>query len=304
MKTIILILVILNIHFAYGQEQIFSFLAGPGEELNINFEDTAEYKYISIDTNNVWFITNPQKEILFLPPELPELGEKAIISDTNNYYKNNLKSSFQFKLYLESSFFYYIFFRYKYDFEKNKDGGIIETSYNNGETWKNILFDDEIINYKSQVYGYLYNINDTIASYNNQPGFTGLQSEMEHVEFDFQKYGYDDTVLIRFTISTDSVDSQNEGWMFDDFRFFNTIGNGIYNFENSIPSIKVFPNPSSDIINIICYDEEIVQLQVLSLTGDVIFQENNKNVISVKSLKPGMYFIKINNSYFSKIIKE
>jgi hypothetical protein len=303
MKTKIFILLLLNVLFVYGQEPILFFDAW---HLDINFEDTSEYKYLSIDTNKVWIITKPQKNILFLPTTLPELGEKAIISDTNQYYKKNLRTSFQFKLYLESSFDYSIFSRYKYDLDKNKDGGIIETSYDNGETWKNILFDDRIMNSSvSKVFGLLYDINDTILSYNNQPGFTGFHPELGHFEIYFRYFGDGDadTMLLRFTLSSDSIESQNEGWMLDDIRFFKTLADRIYSHGGKMPVLKIFPNPTLGIIYITSDIEEIAQIQILSLTGTVLFQENDKNVIQINNLKPGLYFIRINNRYLSKIVK-
>jgi len=71
-----------------------------------------------------------------LPSDDPYLGEYAIISDTNDYYPIKIKSSFQFKLLLDCGCdVYSINFSHKYDFDKNKDRGIIESSFNNGLSW-------------------------------------------------------------------------------------------------------------------------------------------------------------------------
>ena len=92
---------------------------------NINFEDTIKHKYIAIDTQNIWQIDKPEKVILFLPPSSPYLGEKVIFTDTSKYYTSNIESSFQFILYLGEGNTYKILLEHKFDFEPNKDGGII-----------------------------------------------------------------------------------------------------------------------------------------------------------------------------------
>jgi len=300
MRTKIFILSLLNVLYANGQEFIFSI---DPFHLSINFEDSSEYKYFSIDTNNLWFIAKPQKDILFIPSTLPLLGEKAIISDTNLYYGKNLRSSFHFKFYLESSFNYSIFARYKFDFDKNKDGGIIETSYDNGETWTNILFDDRIVNSNDfRLYGIFYDKKDTIISYNNQPGFTGLCSGMEHFEIYFEYWEpINDTIILRFTFSSDSIDSHNEGWLLDDIRFDKSWDCKINDPASTSPDIKIFPNPASGIIYLISESEEIDQIQILSLTGTILYQEYKKDMIKINHLNPGIYFMKVNNRFLNKI---
>jgi hypothetical protein len=79
MRGLIIIVLYLSTLSIYSQEIL------DWHYSTINFEDTSEYKYVSIDTK-------PEKQILFLPSNYPDLGAYAIISDTNDYYPIKVKS--------------------------------------------------------------------------------------------------------------------------------------------------------------------------------------------------------------------
>ncbi len=258
----------------------------------INFEDTTENKYIDIDTSNIWQIVEPDKQILFIPPEHSYLGNYAIIGDTNNFYANNINSSFQFKLLFGDGDFYDIGFSQKYDFEENKDGGIIETSYDNGNTWQNILFDSIIQNNLVDAFN-LYNSEDTISSFQNQPGFTGLQSNIESViiQFDALESLRGDSMLRRFTISTDSVDNQNEGWMLDHFGFSGALRDGIES-NNYGAKIDIYPNPVKNLLEIKT-DNEITRVKIISLLGITLLEKEGLNIksIDLTGIDTGIYLV-------------
>jgi hypothetical protein len=86
MRGLIIIVLYLSTLSIYSQEIL------DWHYSTINFEDTSEYKYVSIDTNSIWYVTKPEKQILFLPSNYPDLGAYAIISDTNDYYPIKVKS--------------------------------------------------------------------------------------------------------------------------------------------------------------------------------------------------------------------
>jgi len=71
MKNIILLLL-----FGYsisGFSQISVDFCWPGSD--ISFETTFEHNFVQIDTNEIWYIAKPNKEILFIPSNSPYLGE-------------------------------------------------------------------------------------------------------------------------------------------------------------------------------------------------------------------------------------
>ena len=284
MKKLILFLILFKMSFAYAQEVII--LNAYLTELSL--EDTSEYKYVSIDTDSVWYIAKPQKVLLSMPSNL---GDYALITDTNQYYPKNSRSSFQFKLYLDVVDFYLIEFYQKYDFELKKDGGIIETSYDNGETWQNLIMDTLIINHNL---GYLlYDIDDTIEAFGGQPGFTGTFSEGGFYSVWWQNYSMiGDTMLLRFTFASDSNDTDNEGWLLDGFRF----GGGLVPIDDPATNsaLTLYPNPASSYLSIKTQNGLLVQLDVLTTAGTIVYSKtiNGNEILDISSLKPGIYFIR------------
>ncbi|MBA7532480.1 hypothetical protein ES705_24706 [subsurface metagenome] len=186
---------------------------------------------------------------------------------------------------------YSITFYQKYDFEEFADGGIIETSYDKGLTWQNILFDTLIQNNLVESIN-LYEADDTINSYDNQPGFTGLQSDMNLVVIDFEaNRNYYDTMSLKFTISTDSYDAQNEGWLLDGF-YFAGITVGIEASVNN-SGVKISPNPSSDLLSIYSETNSITTVEIFSLDGKKLLSENSYEIrsVDISKLQPGIYLI-------------
>lgn len=281
-----------------------------------NFEDSTELPFVKINDAKVWKIMKPQKHILFLPSNQPGLGQKAMVSDTNLYYGSNLKASFQFKVFLDGSDGYQLVFRHKFDFEQHMDGGIIETSYNNGEQWFNII-DDPIIN-ENLVYSTgMYTRDDIIHSASDKPGFTGKQQALSDVVYSFKfKHwtGYD-TLLIRFTLYSDSINGNNEGWMLDDFEFGGWLedggGVGIQD-DLKMDAIKLYPNPASNTIYINTGGFKHTDVTIIDLNGRVVKSKNlsqGENKLNLIGITAGIYMVKITDivsgqTLYNKLVKD
>ncbi|MBN1414677.1 MAG: T9SS type A sorting domain-containing protein [Bacteroidales bacterium] len=289
----LLFIVLLAYAIVCNSQEIFCLGQGLGADLD--FEYPTHYNYVKIDTDHVWFITRAEKEILFA--DTPN-NKHSLITDTSDYYKNNIKSSVNFKLCFSKCEDYTIMFWHKYDFERNKDGGIIETSHDNGLTWQNIIHDTLIMNNIKDTVR-LYNNSDIISSYGDQPGYTGRQSEDKSVRINFyaREYMLEDTMLLRFTISTDSTDAQNEGWMLDDFHFYGEETAINYRINDIKP--LVYPNPASSYINI--YDEQktVDAVKIISLTGETIIEKKGGNIctLNIDSLAAGFYLLVCRNEH-------
>lgn len=269
----------------------------------VDFEDSLEHQFVKIDSSNVWEIIKPNKNILFLPSNQSDISTTAIVSDSNIYYSKNLTSSFQFKFYLSAYDGYTISFVHKYDFDKNKDGGIIETSFDNGETWNNIIL-DTVINDNIEYVVNSYTTADTIRSGNNNPGFTGLQAELTPVVYGFNSSETSalKTMLLRFTIYSDSIDSNNEGWMLDKFNFGGWTFDGIKD-NTASSNISIYMNQTNRRL-VVNADIKIEKLDVLNLNGVIIKSLNNTSVIDFGTIPAGVYVIKVNNSITRKIVVE
>lgn len=271
-----------------------------------NFEDTTQFNHILINHPDTWKIMKPEKEILFFPDNAIYLGDYGIITDTNQYYSPGIHASFQFKLWPSGGYnLYYISFWHKYDFNPNVDGGIIETSWDYGETWQNIMF-DSIIQPRLDSSGNMYSLLDTISSFDNQPGFTGLNESGKRsgigfwTPYDLLHEGTIDTLLLRFTFKSGDIESNHEGWLLDDFIFH---GGTFNNIEEAIStkSITVYPNPANDRINIKHENEIVNHIRIYSLTGQII-KETNQSEFSVYDMKPGIYIIQVNEIHTEKLI--
>jgi hypothetical protein len=74
------------------------------------------------------------------------------------------------------------------------------------------------------------------------------------------------------------------------------ISTGIQNITDSNSNLSIYPNPSSDLVNIIS-DREIIKIVVSDLTGRIIDSyvcENKKNYnLSVKNLSSGVYLFSV-----------
>lgn len=79
--------------------------------------------------------------------------------------------------------------------------------------------------------------------------------------------------------------------------------------KNSLKKLKVFPNPSGGVFNIMGLSGELKSLQIINVFGQTlqVIEVNDKNaVIDLSGLAPGTYFLNIENTEFErvKIIKE
>jgi hypothetical protein len=65
--------------------------------------------------------------------------------------------------------------------------------------------------------------------------------------------------------------------------------------ELSNIQVKVYPNPTTDIITISTTSPLNVNFQIINLLGEIILQDNSKN-ISVRDFPNGIYYLRIFNS--------
>ena len=80
----------------------------------------------------------------------------------------------------------------------------------------------------------------------------------------------------------------------DEFLSVNSLG-----FSEEI---IIYPNPSSDYINI-NYDEEIWKLQIINMNGEKIDVKPSKSSIDISFLSKGIYILNFNNNFINACIK-
>lgn len=271
--------------------------------------DTLEWNsiLINIDTSsqNVWQIGKPQKVIFDSAATQPN----AIVTDTINFYPSNDTSRFTLEI-LNNWGTWGIFalqWKQKLDLDQGLDGGIIEYSVDTGRTWVNVFNNPYVYNF----YGFQAINKDTLP--NGEYAFSGTDSTWRDVWlcFDFswfQQFNWNDTLRFRFTMLSDSIDNNKEGWMIDNMMahitFIHTI-NEPKEFSHS----TVYPNPASDIVNIqapkITGYHIIELMELTDATGRVVDKWTNiptKFWFDTSKYNDGLYFLKIATNIKSETI--
>ena len=218
------------------------------------FEDTLtfdpQHEWISIPSaeNNIWQIGQANKDFLD-----SSFSKKAvIITDTINSYPTMVDDYFLLFIPKHDNFYSWaegiLSFYHKYQTDSLSDGGLIEISYDDGESWRNVLFDYAFM---SGDFTGLYSASDTITG--GLPAFNGIANGWKYTELHWIWYGLlkeatseiSGLPVLRFRFISDSIDTGKDGWLIDQmvFRGYDVSGY----VKSGIPEVvKVFPNPTSN----------------------------------------------------------
>jgi len=266
----------------YGQDTIYSIAYHHPQPVS-NFEDrdTANYFYLdSTQSNNLWQIGTPSKTVFDGAYSAP----LALITDTFNTYPNGNISSLEFVVRTDDATS--ISFWHRFNTDSLADGGVIEVSSDGGATWANIINASSQFTFPYSLHNF-YSSTNTISSNGNKPGFTGnsdwIQSTIQGYAFDFIRF--------RFTFTSDSIDTNKDGWMLDSFDF-TCLGTGISEIGSDSP-VHIYPNPTSNLISISSDKSiEVKQVSVKDLSGKTIMT-TDKTSIDLSNFGSGLYFIEV-----------
>jgi len=238
---------------------------------NIYFETPDSL--LKMDTmliGNIWQIGRPSKTFFDSAYSIPN----AIVTDTINFYPSNNLSTFTIKI-SDPSWNQQqlnrtsINFMHKFDTDSLIDGGYIEVSYNGGSTWTNIANDPNITNF---FYDQTNSTNPLIA--NGNPAYTGRSNgwSQSFIGWCYQNVTGQYPIYLRFVFSSDSIQTNKEGWMIDNIQLFTDFCEGIPEIQNDI-SISLFPNPISTTATLVINGVEtqcIVSLQIINILGQEV----------------------------------
>jgi len=278
-NTLLLIgLLLLTTNFSYGQEDTIYSIAYTQtayRNFDLNDRDTGNYFFIdTIQLNNIWQIGTPSKTIFNSAYSTP----LALVTDTLNNYPVNNGSSFSFTIYTDDATT--ISFWHQINCDSLSDGGVVEYSTDGGTAWNNILTSPfTLTNF--------YSNSSTISSNSNKPGFTGTSGWVHSTI-----YGYAlNFVKFKFTFTSDSMNTNKDGWMIDDF-FVNCLGTGIKEIGANSP-FHIFPNPTSDYISISSDNTaKLFLVTVKNILGQNILT-TDKTTIDLSHLDRGIYFVQL-----------
>lgn len=270
----------------------------------ITFEEP--YRFLQIDTTegNAWEIGQPNKLIF----NNAFSGSNAIFTGGEGGYPANNHSSFTLVLSPENIDYYpysvYIEFQQKLDTEEGKDGGYIDVSYDGGASWINVIYDyfgcySPGMSNNPKTFG-LYS--DQELLYNDTSGFSGELNDWTTVRFGWEfcltKEGKvnGDSAMVRFNFISDENDTGQEGWMIDHIRLFSVKLSGSSRDEFA-GAFSIYPNPAQDEVFIESHTGiPVVNLQLISLTGEVVGSSEDGRSIQTKNLAPGIYLVKVHTS--------
>lgn len=269
------------------------------EDYCLTFNDTIYLNHLVIDTtitsHNIWQIGNPTKSSIDTA-----IFDEVIITDTINPYPANNYSVFvitNIATYGDIYGFKMFTGNYFVETDSLKDFGKIEFSPDKGFTWIDLINDTA---YSSNIIW--YSAKPTLTGHSaNYNYFDVLLADNRSV-FNIQ---LGDTLLYRFTFSSDSIYDNLSGLLFDNICF-NDFVEGISEIHFKPIKSKIYPNPSSEIITIEFENptSESFQLAVYDIhSKHLLTKENitdNKVAIDTQPFNSGIYVYKLTNLKFKK----
>ena len=294
----ILLLIIIILHSCYSSAQ-----SGARYQYFDGADTVAATSvFIHIDTTggNAWQIGRPQKTIFHSAATAPN----ALITDTLNPYPPADTSSFTFGYQPDHDWgVAAIRWKQKLDLDRKHDWGRIDYSLDTGTTWQNVFGNPSVYNF----YGFALPNRDTIAP--AQYAFTGSDTAWKDIWicFDWSDlFSHTDSLLLRFTLISDTVDSLKEGWMIDNIMVHTTFIHGLVKDPTHNADIRVFPNITSGLVNIEAPKAQkfhiTEQIAVLNTAGQLVKEYRNvstKYFIDLGDLPNGLYYVKVKTNLYS-----
>lgn len=296
--SITLVMLFSNYLFSQSFRQYFD---GADTVYNTNIWESSLRIIMDDDSSNIWQVGVPQKNIFDSAATLPN----ALLTDSINYYPPNNSSSFQFSYKPISNWgVLAIQWKQKLDMDAGLDGGKIEFSVDSGTTWQNAFSNPYTYNF----YGFLAANVDTLP--NGDTVFTGTDSLWRDVWlcYDMNWLSTNDSMIVRFTFSSDSIENNKEGWMIDNISIHRTMIHTINEVESE-RYLKIFPNPASDIIHIEAQKLQqfhiIERMLLVNAVGQVVDEWKNiptKFFINTRKYSNGSYYLNIKTNLKSETV--
>lgn len=324
MKTFVFAILTIYVGFAYSQVNTDWYDYYSGDYSLYDFEghdslrpllDSASFDFIctnypygeiKVGSSSTFMVGKPNKGFYF---DSAYSGDNVIITDPITSYPVN--DSSYFDLYYEQCQFASAGLRFKYtiDTDTLMDGFYITISFDKGQSWQNVLN-----NYFENPISYSYidtsSMGDYCALSNGEMGYSGNSSGWKDVilyDYILGVKAQMDTIIYRFNFISDNIHTGKKGVMIDDIEIFSTF---IGSVKENNSTLKIYPNPSSNYINI--SDELNRPIQNVTIYNQVGKLVKNSNVtsygkIDISSFASGYYFLEVdfgNNRERQIFVKE
>lgn len=260
---------------------------------------------VELDTSssNVWQIGVPQKIIFDSSATFPN----AIVTDTINSYPANNTSRFTIKILNQFTNFgiLAVQWKQKLDMDTAFDGGIVEFTIDHGLTWQNAFNNPFVYNF----YGFQLSNQDTLNT--GEYAFSGTDSTWRDIWLCFDLSWvtqFQDTMMFRFTLKSDSVNNNKEGWMIDNFMSHITFIHTLKEVTKT-DYLNVYPNPTNNIIHIeaekLTEFHIIEHMELVDSQGKIVERWTNlptKFWFDVSKYGEGLYFLRVKTNIQSETL--
>jgi hypothetical protein len=261
--------------------------------------------FIQVDssTANSWQVGQPQKTIFDSAVSTPNV----LVTDTINSYPVNDSSSFTFSIPVYSFPMMIIAVQWmqKLDLDTNFDGGIIEFKSQTDSVWHNVFNNPYVYNF----YGFDPANADTLS--NGEYAFSGTDSSWKDIWFclDFSSWFPSDTLQMRFTLKSDSVDNSREGWMIDNLLVHQTIIHTIKE-KGQEDYMIAYPTVTKGVVHLEAQKMEqyhvIKSMELRNMEGKLVQQfglSPTKFYIDISNHPAGIYFLTVNTNIRTETFK-
>lgn len=301
MKKLILHIIVLILYIPACFSQLYQQYFDGADTINDPFSNSSIFVQIDTNSSNIWQVGSPQKIIFDSAATAPN----ALITDTINYYPINNQSSVQFTIVPWTTWgVLAIQWKQKLDIDTSGDGAFVEFSVDGGNTWQNAFNNPYVYNF----YGYNPENVDTLA--NNEIAFVGTDTAWRDIWLCYSMFwlNHNDSVVVRFTLKTDSIEHNKEGWMIDNLLAHVTI---VHTIDKKLTDnhLKVYPNPTSSILYIetekIMGPHIIEEMVLVNALGQEMEKWRNiptKFFIHTHKYEAGNYFLHIRTNLKSETV--
>jgi len=275
---------------------------------SINFEQPNAKIVILPTSNNLWQIGTPHKTFF----NSAHHGNRAIVTDTMSNYPPNDTSSFLYIIHhgLVQTCRTCMSFSHKYDMDTIGDKGIIEASYDGGNSWLIVKDTNGDFGMGWSYFQWNSDIIESSSNYQMHKLITnGKSNGWIRSEFCWHWFlpvkndtiiVMPDSLMLRFTFISDSVIKNKEGWMIDDIGTWAAGAGECSGIEENASQqhAKVSPNPFSTSTQI-SFDKTYpnIALSLYDLQGKLLLQNHytdcNQITLHRNQLSNGLYFLKL-----------
>jgi hypothetical protein len=274
---------------------------------SINFETPREEIVIDTTGGNLWQIGAPQKTVF----DSVHSGSMAIMTDTINHYPANDTSSF---IYVITNPFLQtcqtcIEFWQKYDMDTTGDQGIIEASYDGGDSWIAVK-DTFLTSGWCSAFNWQWDYNSNTGDYFQHPIIAQGNSDgwiLSSFCWNWYLPAKNDTIIsnpdslmVRFTFISDSLLKSKDGWMIDDIVTSAAGSNACSGIDEYVGDvdISIYPNPATTSVSLSSGKEmHNATLILINAYGQVVKQVigiyGGRMDIHCGDLPCGLYYLRL-----------